>query len=275
MDAGREDTFAVLQTLTAVITKLLGGPLPEYPDLAGVRTVLDLGCRYGDWILDVAHLYPDLVLTGLDNESRMIEYARDRAQRLKRPERVRFESFGVAQFPWPLEDHTFELVHGRFLQSFLQTQQWPRVLAECQRVLKPGGRVRLTEVESTITNSSAYAQLLALLAQVLQQDGHSFATGTQSNGITHMLGHLLVQAGFQDIELIPHVIDYSTTEGRYSLTELIMRLFAPSLFGKQFVQRGFLSSETYQQLYLEAQQQVFSDDFCACTYFLTVSGQIG
>uniref|UniRef100_UPI0035E452C3 class I SAM-dependent methyltransferase n=1 Tax=Thermogemmatispora sp. TaxID=1968838 RepID=UPI0035E452C3 len=55
---------------------------------------------------------------------------------------------------WP--DASFDLINGRLLCGFMLPAAWPRLLAECHRLLKPGGIIRLTEVEPMLTISAAY-----------------------------------------------------------------------------------------------------------------------
>jgi trans-aconitate methyltransferase len=51
------------------------GLLPPQVSLMAGQTVLDIGCGPGEWVLAVAHQYPDCQVIGLDISQRMITYA--------------------------------------------------------------------------------------------------------------------------------------------------------------------------------------------------------
>ena len=273
--SSKEEDLSRLLNLDAVVTQLLGGPFPDYPDLSQVRTVLDLGCGPGGWAFTVSTLHPNMSIIGVDKNQSLVEYARMRAQTLGlAQERVRFDTLDVTQFPWPFEDNTFDLINGRFLQSFLRVSDWPLLLHECLRVLKPGKQVRLTEAESTITNARHYEQLHSLLPSTLQHIGHSFALDGRNNGITHMLDTLLSNAKFSAIEHTPHFINYSVGQPAHGpFVDLIVRTFAPSLLGTAVVKEQLTDSASYLHLYQRALSEFDGEDFCAGAYFLTVTGK--
>jgi len=62
-----------------MITTAMGGALSGVPELPTQAHVLDLGCGPGGWALDVAFIYPDAKVAGIDISQTMIGYANARA----------------------------------------------------------------------------------------------------------------------------------------------------------------------------------------------------
>jgi ubiquinone/menaquinone biosynthesis C-methylase UbiE len=73
-----------------------------------------------------------------------------------RPENVKFELLNVLDgLPYP--DNSFDFIHMRLLIAALRSNEWPIVLTEIRRVLKPGGLLQL--VESDFTASIKYYKM--------------------------------------------------------------------------------------------------------------------
>ena len=126
-----------------LFTDAMGGLLPEQDDMSGVGSLLDIACGPGSWTNEVAMTYPQIEVMGVDINQTMIDYARAIA-RVRLLKNVSFQVMDVCQ-PLPFNDSIFDFVNGRFLVGFLDKTSWPFLLAECFRVLAPGGVLRLTE----------------------------------------------------------------------------------------------------------------------------------
>lgn len=113
------------------------------------RSVLDVGCGGGQAILRLKALYPHLQLTGIDLSDQQIEGAQRRAR--QNGSAVQFEVANAQALPFP--DECFDMV-----VSFGSVKHWPdplRGIAECWRVLKPGGELLLTDSTSDATYEQA------------------------------------------------------------------------------------------------------------------------
>src|SRR5207244_10211398 len=107
--------------------------------------------------------------------------------------------------------------NARLVFRFTPAAAWPRLLQECMRITRPRGLIWLTESEMVLTNSPASEKLAGMFAQAMKQAGLSFSPDGRLIGITPMLGHLLSNAGYQDIEKMVYAIDYSAgAEGHES-----------------------------------------------------------
>jgi len=110
----------------------------------GSARVLDVGCGTGLVLRAVAARLPGAeVLAGVDAAAAMIEVARARAAGDPvSGSRLSFEQGMAEQLPFP--DESFDLVVSAV--SFHHWNDQAAGLAECHRVLAPGGRLVLTDL---------------------------------------------------------------------------------------------------------------------------------
>ncbi|KAI9268925.1 S-adenosyl-L-methionine-dependent methyltransferase [Phascolomyces articulosus] len=110
----------------------------QLPDNANI---LDIGCGSGSWVMEMAIEHPNAHVTGLDMA--------DMFPTAIRPENVTFQLTNIID-GLPYDDNTFDFVHMRQLVVGLRATEWPNVIAEIFRVLKPGGLVQLVESDFTV-----------------------------------------------------------------------------------------------------------------------------
>ncbi|CEI87765.1 hypothetical protein RMCBS344292_02173 [Rhizopus microsporus] len=95
--------------------------------------VLDLGCGPGTWLMDVATEFPGSQFYGID--------IFDLFPSNIRPANVTFQVRDALEgLPFP--DNTFDLVNLRMFIISIKANEWPLVLKEIYRVLKPGGFIQ-------------------------------------------------------------------------------------------------------------------------------------
>jgi ubiquinone/menaquinone biosynthesis C-methylase UbiE len=239
------------------------------PVPGGSGQVLDIGCGGGDWALDLAERSPWLQVVGIDTSVARISRARKRATE-RGLSQVRFllmDATGPLAFP----DASFDLVHARFVQSFLPGASWPAFLAECRRVLRPGGRLVLTECENPISTSSAFERLCAAYAEASRRTGFGYTPCGSQLGITAMLAVWLRQAGYERIEDVVQAIDFSAGapahEDLVRYFQMVLPLSSPFL-----VHSGAISQTEVAALSRLALSQMQEPGFCSLWYVRTVWG---
>lgn len=99
------------------------------------ETILDLGCGVGHATLPYAAAYPAAVLHGLDAGAALLRYGHCRAESLNVP--VHFRQGDAEHAPYA--DAGFDLVTSHIMLHETSTRALPAILAECRRLLKPGG----------------------------------------------------------------------------------------------------------------------------------------
>lgn len=270
MDSESATEMARLINQDRVITEAMGGLFAERNgDLAGINTILDIGCGPGGWVLDVARAYPKKRVVGVDISNLMIEYARALAfsQRLDNAE------FQVANVHTPMsfDDNTFDFINARFMVGFTPTKAWAAFLEECLRILKPGGIFRLTETDIGSSTSASFTKLTATMPMILKRLGFSFSPDGSSIGITIAMRRLLRDAGFTNIQKTAHVLETAPWLPGYQLWMDNMKVTFLTA-RPAIVKLHIMPEEEYDSLYNQAFMDMLSDDFFAIDYFLTMWG---
>lgn len=190
-----------------LLTTGMGGVLSEQADPSSFHALLDIGCGTGDWLIEMAKIYPTMTrLVGVDISSKMLGYARAQAEAQGVNERIEFlEMDALRRLEFP--DGSFDLVNERFGDSFLRTWDWPGFLEECQRVARPGGVIRVTECDLTENNSAALNCFYDLLLQSFYHAGNFFSLERRS--VIDELASVLKRYGIGQVQTCEHVIDCS------------------------------------------------------------------
>lgn len=270
VDAENAAEMARLMLQDHMLTTALGGLIPELSDLSTIYQVLDIGCGPGGWLLDLATQCPHLQGTGIDISQLMIDYANT----LATSKGLSTLQFRVMDATGPLDfpDNTFDLINARILTGFLSREQWTELLSECFRITRPGGILRLTEVEWGFTNSTGLDALTGLAALGNFRVGHSFSPSGRTISTTPVLRLLQRRAGYQEIESSAHAIDFSAGtplhESSVQNNLVFHKLIQPFL-----VQMGLSTQGELDTLHAQMEAEFESEEFCGIDYYLTVWGK--
>ncbi len=270
IDAENAAEMARLTNQDRIITRMMGSLFPEQLDFAhNIHDILDIGCGPGGWVLDVAHVYPEKRVVGIDISTLMIEYARYQAY-IQSLNNVSFKVMNALEsldFP----DNSFDFVNARFISGFMPPAVWPQFMQECLRIIRPGRVIRLTEPEYPLSNSLGCEKLGGWLTKAMQLAGLSFSPDGRHVGITPFLGRFLRDTGYQDIQKAAYVLDSSIgTEdhlSQYQNTRVFLKLLQPFL-----IKMGVTTQEEVDRLYEQALTEMASADYCSLWYFLSVWG---
>lgn len=269
LDAESAAEMARLMRQEQLLTSGMGGVFPEQIDLSGIEHVLDLACGPGGWALEVAYTYSDIKVVGVDISERMIAYANTQAQVQYRPN-VSFQVMDILK-PLAFADSTFDLINARLISTFMQRDQWARLFAECLRVLRPGGIMRLTEVNLGLSNKPAFEKTFQTSLQVLHHVGMSFSPSGLHHTTVQMLPFFFRQAGLEIQGNMAHFLDFSAgTKARDSFYHDCAMMF--QLVEPLVVKTGFSTFEDWRELYQRGLAEMYQEDFCAAWILLTVWG---
>ncbi|KAK0228607.1 S-adenosyl-L-methionine-dependent methyltransferase [Armillaria fumosa] len=150
------------------------GPVKEVLQFGQQRRVLDLGTGGGLWAIEMADEFPRAEVIGIDLAP---------IQPRDVPPNCTFELCDLDQGSIPYPDGYFDLIHARSM--FIGIHNYPRLLREISRLLRPGGLVILIEPNLTPTiapSSPSSSQQDASDPTVPQRMADLlFATGTFEN----------------------------------------------------------------------------------------------
>lgn len=147
-------------------------------------TILDVGTGTGIWPVDMAAIFPQARIIGVDVALTSLPHPL--------PTTCLFAQANILEgLPFP--DEQFTYTHQRLLVAAIPALHWPRVVHELVRVTKIGGWVELLEIGDTIQNAGPATKRLLTWMTDLSKD-----LGFEMDVLQH-LGDLLQQAGCQDI----------------------------------------------------------------------------
>jgi ubiquinone/menaquinone biosynthesis C-methylase UbiE len=268
-----EDTteMARLMHQDRLLTRYMGGVFPGGPDLSTMHDILDIACGPGGWVLDVAHEYPKVQVVGMDVSRKMTTYARAQAQ-AQGLDNARFLLMDALQ-PLDFPDNSFNLVNARLLCGFMPRAVWPNLLQECMRIARPGGIIRLAEIDNgCASNSLACETIDTIIGHAVHLSGKGFSPNGRSTGMIPMLARLLRNAGCINIQQRPHLIDFSTgTElhgAWYQNAMVFYQLIKPFL-----IKIGVTTPQEFDQLYQQVLIEMLAEDFCGMWLLLSAWGQ--
>lgn len=167
--------------------KLILRDLNLFPD----EHLLEIGCGVGAVLGIILQAFPNLRGAGIDINPTQIEYAHQHLNTLGF-DNVELCIGDAAQLPWA--DATFDHVYAIWLLEHVSNPK--AVLKEAYRVLKPGGKITLTEADYKSLfiwpESPDYQYFLDSLCEL-------FLHSNRNPYIGRVLGLLLTSVGFQDV----------------------------------------------------------------------------
>jgi SAM-dependent methyltransferase len=261
IDPGEPAEWARLRIREGLLTEAMGGLLANL-NPAGIQRVLEIACGPGSWVHNLAFTYPDMEVIGIDASEQMIEYARQRAY----AQRLANASFQVMDATQPLlfPDESFDLVHARTLCTIIPAKNWPLLLLEIKRILKPGGTFFWSEFDRAWTNSSAHERMSDLITQAMYRLGMGFSANGSHVGLLPKLVPLLTEAGFLNIQTRMYGLDYSSgleAHKQWSKDLEIMLL----LTGTYIEKAGVATREEIEHIYNQTVIEMNAPDFCGLT----------
>jgi ubiquinone/menaquinone biosynthesis C-methylase UbiE len=252
-----------------LFTKGMRGLFAECSDLSQIHRILDVACGPGGWALEVAFAYPEKEVVAFDISETMINYARTQAL-VQGLQNVSFRVMDALQ-PLDFPAASFDLVNARII-AFLPPKAWPSLIHEFLRITRPGGIIRLTETELSVSSSPALERMQEIFTGALKAAGQSLSPDGRRLGITPQLGRFLRQAGCINVQNMAHAIDYSAGTEAYTAFyqdwKMVYKLAQPF-----YINTGVTTQQEVDRVYEQMLLEMMSDDFCAVHYLLTVWGE--
>jgi SAM-dependent methyltransferase len=178
---------------------------PALLELAALESgehLLDLGCGTGDFLAAAAYDEPGAILAGVDPDADALEIASRKICGTVHPVELHI----AAAEALPFEDEEFDVVVASLVFGDLQPEALVRALAECRRVLRPGGRLLAAD---WMIAGNLFSQALRLPADLVRG-----ALGLGSD--RRRLADRIAIAGFHPPELVAR---FATVAGPIALIE--------------------------------------------------------
>jgi len=276
-DPNSGETMAWLLNFDRFVNRGMGGALGTdlserlsriYEERRGPVHILDIACGPGGWVIEVAGEHPEYVVTGVDIGQPMINYARSLSN-VRGFTNAHFRVMDILN-PLAFEDASFDLVNARTLFGFMSPDTWPDLLGECLRITRPGGFIRLTELEAPISTSVALSWLWAVTAKAFFLTGRSFSRDGLHIGILPVLKRLLLMAGYRDISHKEFAFDLADLQQREAFRQnflIVFELVKPFMVGS-----GVTTEEEYTMHYQQMLAEMLAADFDGIWFFLSAIG---
>jgi ubiquinone/menaquinone biosynthesis C-methylase UbiE len=261
--------------LSDLITPLVSDLLPEGADLSSLHNVLEVACGQGLFVLDLAYEHPELEVAGIDSAASLISDANTQAC----DQQLTNASFGVVDLtcpPFDFSDATFDLITASFLCSRLEEAEFPPLLSECHRLLKPGGWLRLMECEAGWSSSAAIETLSGHYAQALTRAGLHPIPANRMHDLDGKgaMRSMLAQAGFQVYAAYRYRLSFSAYEEAYASMRQVISVFFELI--QPFVLRMQVTSEeAYCELVRQAACEIRLPFFEGHWHLLALWGHKG
>jgi len=186
--------------------------------------VLEIGCGAGAVLGVLGRAFPKTVFSGIDLSEEQIQFAQSYLKEIGQDE-TELAVGDAAKLPW--DDSTFDHVFGIWIIEHLK-EPIP-VLKEVSRVLRPGGRSILNEVDYTTfkiwPENGDYDYFLTGLCDLFTHCGGNPKAG-------RMLGVLLEESGFEQCRNEPwakHFFNPASTATLREFVEYVYRFMEPAI----------------------------------------------
>ncbi|MBI4375097.1 MAG: class I SAM-dependent methyltransferase [Elusimicrobia bacterium] len=156
--------------------------------LKGNECVLDAGCGTGSLLADLLATHPNIRLSGADPDTAALAIARRKLQ--GDIERVKVIKAPMDRLPFA--DASFDVVVSTLTFHHIPVERKSASLAECRRLLRPGGRILLADF------GPDRARFFSRVALGFLNIFESISDNTR-------LPNLLAEAGFAQIRLVGRV----------------------------------------------------------------------
>ncbi|WVQ99532.1 hypothetical protein IAU59_006668 [Kwoniella sp. CBS 9459] len=239
--------------MLAALPGLYRGPVEDIlSDRSRHRRLLDIGCGTGIWTQEMAELFPHVDCIGID----LMPLQHDHQMRNCTFMRV-FAPTGLKIFG----DASFDVVHLR--QMLHATNEYPAILKEVHRMLRPGGIILIHEPQLQIHSAwegLTHVDLAPCLAKMMDLlRGAQEYRGINVNLFSEM-DSVLVDAGFEPdaIDVYYHyrqvcADDPSSEDGQNQAINIVSYIHAARLI---ILESGQTDEDTFDELLRGVSEEV-------------------
>jgi SAM-dependent methyltransferase len=170
-------------------------------------TVLEIGCGTGNLLLLAAHAVPGATLIGLDPDPAVLAVAGRKARRAGVA--LRLDRGYADRLPYP--DGSVDRVLSAFMLHHLPADQQQEALREVHRVLAPGGRLHMLDIDGSPPSRAGRLLRAGHLHRAKQHDhghehghGHTARPGPHAHADPDIALAALRGAGLTEAAVVAH-----------------------------------------------------------------------
>ena len=161
------------------------------------QRVIDVGTGTGIWAIDMGDRYPLYKITGVDQAYLQPAWV---------PPNVNFEIDNVTS-PWLDKDNSVDFIHVRSMAGSIRSaSEWAAFLSEAYRILKPGGRIEISDFTTRFQCDDGTFSLQSS-SKLWEVTLHEIASSMGVEFEVHLhLRDWLITAGFTNINQVTHKV---------------------------------------------------------------------
>ncbi|ORX59007.1 S-adenosyl-L-methionine-dependent methyltransferase [Hesseltinella vesiculosa] len=146
---------------------------------------IEIGCGPGTWSMEMSTAFPNSIFIGLDLDTSFPKFIK--------PQNCYFRACDITQWPLPLPDNSVDFIFHRDMNWTLLSMQWPHLVKEYLRILRPGGWVECMEMEIESKSTRQHEQHLN------DHVMHGLSLQGQDPAIARKLPSMLALQGFRRV----------------------------------------------------------------------------
>jgi ubiquinone/menaquinone biosynthesis C-methylase UbiE len=266
-----QSLFSLLDPFVDEAERSLVQPLLDLPEKT---SIIDIGCRSGQWVINMAQHYPHSLITGVENTPHAFAQARMQAA-MHGLSNVRF--FCQELHLLSSHDKEYDFTRAHHLFSRLAPSTWLEQIAEVVRITRPGGTILITELCDFTTNQPASLRCYSLVHQAMEaQNRCLYMTQEVRQFITALftrLGCIAQNRLLFSLDISygtkAHTILHNVENGSTKLQRLLTCL-QPLL-----VQAGVIDAQDFEMLSSQIQHEAANKRFRASWSFVVFVARRG
>ena len=248
----------------------LGTLFPHTISPKAIKHVLDLSCGPGAWLLEVMQVYPHIDGIGVDQKPDLIQGAREDAQLIGIDGTAFRVLASYEKLPYP--DNSFDFVHVQRSSAAIIPEQWPTVLRELARVLRPGGWIHFLDFEIGPTSSSAINTFIQYIYTAHSKDGRVFSPEIRALTSAIVFPRLLAEAGYTETQYMLHALDIGNQTGSVGREYILSVLAEDSRIATYLVKAGVVEQRDIDRLLATIREDVQRLKYCATGMLISIVG---
>ncbi|HEU0025868.1 MAG TPA: methyltransferase domain-containing protein [Ktedonobacterales bacterium] len=211
--------------------------------------ILDVGCGTARWAIEMATIFPQANVVGVDLVPPPMEEAGASDGASARPDNFAFVQGNILE-GLPFADGTFNFTHMRLLVFALPRDRWQDVANELVRVTRPGGWVEWLEGGIATMNPGPACERLNQFANEA-----AARRGIDPSYVFH-IGEFLRQAGLVNVQARDVILPTGARAGRIGQMSVTDYLAVISGMKGPLVAMGVTTPQEFEQLMAQARVEL-------------------